>query len=234
MPLAHRFPPVPLLGLVLLAAALAACGSSSTGDGIAAKAPAEIVAAAEVAADTASSVHVSGSIVSGGSPITLDLDLLAGKGARGWLSENGLGFELIQTGASVYIKGSSAFYRHIGGAAAAGLLEGRWLKAPVSSTSFASLASLTDLRQLVDTAFASHGALTKGPLTTVAGQHAVGVSEPSSGGTLYIATSGRPYPIQISAGGANGSKISFDHWDEHVSLAPPANAVDIAQLQSGL
>ena len=226
-------PAARVLGLILLAAALAGCGSSSSGNGVAAKAPAEILAATKAAADVATSAHVSGSIVSGGLPITLDLDILAGKGARGRLSENGLSFELIQTGGTVYIKGSPAFYRHVGGAAAAQLLQGKWLKAPATSPEFGSLASLTDLRQLVDTTVANHGALAKGATTTVNGEKVVGVSDTAKGGTLYVATTGKPYPIEVTKGGASGGKIVFDRWDKPVVLAAPANAIDITQLRSG-
>jgi hypothetical protein len=233
MRLWHSLRAAPAPGLVLLATALAGCGSSSSGNGVAAKTPDEIVTAAKVAADAARSVHVSGSIVSGGSPITLDMDILAGKGGRGQLSESGRSFELIQTGGTVYIKGSPAFYRHVGGTAAAQLLQGKWLKAPTTSSEFASLASLTDLRQLVDTALANHGALTKGASTTVNGQKVVGVTDSSNGGTLYyIATTGQPYPIEVTKDGANGGKVVLDRWNESVSLAAPANAIDIAQLRS--
>jgi hypothetical protein len=232
MRLWHSLRAAAVPGLVLLATALAGCGGSSSGNGVAAKTPNEIVAATKVAADAARSVHVSGSIVSGGSPITLDMDVLAGKGGRGQLSESGLSFELIQTGGTVYIKGSPAFYRHIGGTAAAQLLQGRWLKAPTTSSEFASLASLTDLRQLIDTTLANHGALTKGATTTVDGQKVVGVTDTSKGGTLYIATTGQPYPIEVTKDGANGGKIVLDRWNESVSLAAPANAIDIAQLRA--
>jgi hypothetical protein len=222
----------PAIGTLLLVGLLGGCGSSSSGNGIAAKSPTDIVAAAKVAADAASSVHVSGSIVSGGSPITLDLDLLAGKGGRGRLTENGLGFELIEIGGTVYIKGSSAFYRHIGGTAAAQLLQGKWLKAPTTSKEFASISSLTNLRALVDTTLANHGALTKGGTTTITGQKVVGVTDTGKGGTLYVAETGQPYPIEIAKSGVGGGTIRFDRWNESVSLAAPANAIDIAQLQS--
>jgi hypothetical protein len=222
----------PALGLALLAGLLGGCGSSSSGNGVAAKTPTGIVAAAKVAADAASSVHVAGSIVSGGSPITLDLDLLAGKGGRGQLTENGLGFELIETGGTVYIKGSSAFYHHIGGSAAAQLLQGKWLKAPSTSKEFASISSLTDLRQLVDSTLANHGALAKGSTATVSGQKVVGVTDTGKGGTLYVAATGQPYPIEITKSGVGGGTITFDRWNESVSLAAPANAIDITQLRS--
>ncbi len=225
--------------LVLVAALVAGCGggsssssSSSSSNGVEGKAPADILAATKVASDGARSVHVSGSIVSGGTPITLDMNLLAGKGGRGQLSENGLSFELIQVGKTVYIKGSSAFYKHIGGSAAAQLLQGKWLKAPASSSDFASLSQLTDLRQLVDQTLANHGSsLKKTAVTTIDGQKAVGITDKTKGGTLYIAATGQPYPIQLTKSGSGGGKITFDRWNGAVSLAAPANAIDVAQLQ---
>jgi hypothetical protein len=223
-----------LLGLGLLAGLLGGCGGggSSSGNGVAAKNPTEIVAATKAAADAATSAHVSGAIVSNGSPITLNLDLASG-GGRGQLSLGGLGFELIEAGGTVYIKGSAAFYRHIGGAAAAQLLQGRWLKAPTTTPEFASIASLTDLHRLIDATLANHGTLAKTGTTTVSGQRVVGVTDQTKGGTLYVATTGKPYPIQIAKSGAGGGTVSFDRWNEAVTITPPANAIDITQLRSG-
>ena len=219
-----------------MAAVLGGCGGSSSGsssgNGIASKAPAEIVALAKVAADSASSVHVSGSIVSGGSPITLDLELLAGKGGRGRISENGLSFDLIQVDGTAYIRGSPAFYSHFGGPTAAQLFQGKWLKAPTSNGSFSTLGSLTNLSQLLDTALAEHGTLAKGTTTTLDGQQVLSVTDPSHGGTLYVATTGKPYPIEITKSGSSGGKISFDRWNAPVALAAPKNAIDLAQLQA--
>ena len=234
MPRRHAFTTAALLALLLIAVAIAGCGgsSSSSGNGVADKTPAEILAATKAASDAATSVHVSGSIVSDKSPITLDMNLLANKGGRGKLSESGLAFELIQVGGTVYIKGSAEFYKHIGGTAAAQLLQGKWLKAPSSDANFASLSQLTDLRQLVDQTLTSHGSLKKSGTTTVNGQKVVGITDTTKGGTLYIATTGKPYPIQISKGGSGGGKINFDSWNGTVTLAAPANAIDVAQLQS--
>jgi hypothetical protein len=229
--------------LLLAAGTLGACGggssssssSSSTppGNGVAAKSPSEIVAATKAAADTARTVHLSGKIVSEGSPIVLDMQLVAGKGGRGRIAENGLSFDLIQLGGTVYISGSPAFYRHVGGKAAAQLFQGKWLKASASSPDFASISSLTNLRKLIDSALASHGALAKGETTTVGGQKAVGVRDTSQGGTLYVATTGTPYPAEVSKNGGSAGKIVFDRWNGPVTLAAPANAVDIAQLRAG-
>jgi hypothetical protein len=218
---------------LLLVGVISGCGgSSSSGNGVADKSPNDILAATKAASDGAKAVHVSGSIVSDKSPITLDMNLLAGKGGQGQLSESGLAFELIQVGGTVYIKGSPAFYKHIGGTAAAQLLQGKWLKAPSSDADFASLSQLTDLRQLIDQTLASHGSLKKSGTTTINGQKVVGITDTTKGGTLYIATTGKPYPIAISKGGTGGGRITFDRWNSDVTLAAPKNAIDVAQLQS--
>jgi hypothetical protein len=218
------------LAMPLAALALASCGGSS-GNGIASKTPTEILARSKQAADSAKSVHVTGSIVSNGSPLTLDLSLLAGNGAHGTLSEGGSSFELIEVGGTVYLRGSESFYRRIGGAAAAQLLNGKWLKAPTSTPEFASLGSLTDMRQLIDSTLADHGTLAKGATTSVAGQRVVGLNDTSKGGTLYVAATGKPYPVQIARTGANGGRVTFGRWNAPVSLMPPAGAIDITQLQ---
>lgn len=224
--------PGPLVGLALLASLLAACGSSSAGNGVEGKTPNEILAGAKVLADAASSVHVSGSIVSAGSPITLNLYLLASKGGRGQLSENGLAFELIQIHGNAFIKGSDAFYRHIAGPTAAQALQGRWLKAKASSGGLASLASLTDLHQLLDATLTDHGALVKSTSATVDGQKVFAITDPSEGGTLYVAATGPPYPIEVTKGGSGAGSIVFDGWNEPVSVTAPTDAIDINQLQS--
>jgi hypothetical protein len=50
------------------------------------------------------------------------------------------------------------------------------------------------------------------------------------GGTLSVATSGQPYPVQIAKGGASGGTISFDQWNASVPLTAPAGAVDLNAL----
>jgi hypothetical protein len=220
------------LAVALLGSALSGCGGSSSGNGIASKSPAEIVAAAKSAADTAASVHVSGAI-SEGTPLSIDLHLLAGKGGRGRITQNGISFELITLGGTVYIKGSPAFYQKIGGTAAAQLFQGKWLKAPAGAGEFASITSLTDLRKLMDTTLTSHGKLTKGATTSVNGKTAVTVNDSVKGGVLYVASTGKPFPVQISKSGSGGGKIVFDRWNEAVTVSPPPNAINITQLRTG-
>lgn len=222
-----------LLSALALASVAGCGGSSGDGSGLASKSAAQIVAAAQAAADGAHTVHVAGSIINGGTPIELDMELVNGTGGRGRLTENGLSFELVELGGYVYIKGSQAFYSHVAGSAAAQLLDGKWLKASASSGTFSSLTSLTNLRKLLDSTLTSHGALTKGATSTVEGHQAIAIKDATHGGTLYVATSGTSYPLQITKGGNSGGRITFSHWNEPVKLKAPPGAVDLSQLQSG-
>ena len=222
----------PLACLPLALAALAGCGSSSSSNSIASKSATQIVSESKTAADGASAVHVSGALTSGGSPVTLDLNLVAGKGARGELSQNGASFKLILLGDTAYISGSPAFYRSLGGTAAAQIFNGKWLKASAKTGDFASFGQLADMRKLIDSTLAGHGAVTKGSITVVNGQKVIAVNDGSKQGTLYVATTGKPYPIQLSKGGSESGKITFDRWNQPVAIAAPAGAVDLAELKA--
>jgi hypothetical protein len=218
--------------LAVVASLAAACGGSggASSNGVASKSPDGIVAAATTAIRDAKSVHVSGSISNSGSPITLNLNLAAGKGGTGAMSENGLSFRIIVVKNVVYISGSDAFWRHFGGSAAAQLFHGKWLRGPATGQ-LASVAVLTNLQTLFNRLLASHGTLAKGPTSTLHGQKVVAVNDKTRGGTLYVATTGKPYPIEISKTGPQGGHVVFDRYNEAVSLNPPANSIDVSKLR---
>ena len=230
----------PAVLAALLALALAACGSSSSSsssssgsgpsNGITSKSPDQIVSAATSAVGSVDSVHVSGKVASGGQNVALDLNLVNGKGGTGSMSQNGLGFKIVALGPEVYINGSSAFWNKFGGSAAAQLLSGKWLKAPASGQ-LSSLATLTDVQKLFSQLLSTHGKLAKGQTTTVQGRQVVAVNDTTNGGTLYVATTGKPYPIEISKTGSQGGQLVFNRFNQPVSLTAPANAIDISQLK---
>jgi len=161
------------------------------------------------------------------------MELVANHGGKGTITLEGLKVALVQVGRSVYIKGGADFYRQIAGNAAAELLQGKWLKAPTSDSDLASLSSLTDLGKLIDATLAAHGTLSSAPAARIDGQPVVGVSDSAKSGTLYVAATGRPYPLEIVKTGQDAGKITFDRWNKAVKLVPPAGAIDASQLQSG-
>jgi hypothetical protein len=146
------------------------------------------------------------------------------------MSQSGLGFQMVVLNQTVYINGGPAFWRHYGGAAAAQLFQGKWLKAPAGGT-FSSVALLTNVHGLFNQLLASHGTLAKGATTTVDGQKVVAVKDTTKGSTLYVATTGKPYPVEIVKAGSDGGRVVFDRFNDSVSLTAPTNAIDISQLK---
>lgn len=225
---------VPALALVLTAALLAGCGSSkkeSASNGEASKSPTQVLADAKAAATNAASAHVAGSIVSGGTPISLDLSMARGKGAKGSMSTNGLSFDLVRVGDTVYIKGSDEFYKHFAGAAVAQLLHGNWLKASATQGQLKSLAPLTSIGALFTGISTHHGKLASEGTTTYHGQKVAEIRDTSDNSKLYVAATGKPYPVAIVGGkkGQSGA-ITFDDWNKSVSLSAPSDAIDISQF----
>ena len=220
---------------VILAFAIAACGgssgsASSSDNGISSKSPDQIVSAVNTAVNGVNSVHVAGAVSNGGSKTTLDLNLVNGKGGKGTMSQSGLAFKIVAVGNQVYINGSNAFWQKFGGSAAAQLLSGKWLKAPATGQ-LSSIASLTNVHTLFNQLLSSHGKLAKGSTTTVHGQKVIAVNDTTNGGTLYVATTGKPYPIELNKSGSDGGQITFDQFNQPVTLAAPSNSIDISKLQ---
>jgi hypothetical protein len=228
---------VPALALVLIAVLVAGCGSSkkeSASNGEASKSPTQVLADAKAAATKADSVHVAGSIVSEGTPIKLDLSMARGKGAKGSMSTNGLSFDLVRVGDTVYIKGSDEFYKHFAGAAVAQLLHGKWLKASASTGQLKSLAPLTSIGALFTGISTHHGKLASEGATTYHGQKVAEVRDTSDNSKLYVAATGKPYPVAIvGAKQGQSGTVTFDDWNSRVSLSAPKDAIDISQLGGG-
>ena len=223
--------------LVLLAALLAGCGGhgkSAKPNGEASKPADRVLADAKAAATSASSAHVSGNIESGGTPIKLDLSTARGKGAKGSMSTNGLKFDLVRIGDTLYIRGSDAFYKHFAGAAIAQLLHGKWLKASATHGRLQSLAPLTSLGALFAGISSQHGKLVNDGKTTYHGDEVVAIRDKSDNSKLYVAATGKPYPVAIVGGkkGQSGT-IAFDDWNKPVSLSAPSGAIDISKLGGG-
>ena len=97
---------------------------------------------------------------------------------------------------------------------------------------FSSFSSLTDIKALVDNITSATGTLTKGSTATIDGQPAIGITDSSTGGVLYVATTGPAYPLQLKLGKGKG-QVDFTDWDQPVTLTAPAHPVDYAKLTGG-
>jgi hypothetical protein len=53
----------------------------------------------------------------------------------------------------------------------------------------------------------------------------IAVKDTTNGGTLYVATTGEPYPIEVIKNGSDGGQIAFDSFNQPVRLTPPSDAI---------
>ncbi len=231
---ARRRAPAWLLSTALaLLVALSGCGSSD--NGVAAKSAKEILQASKAAAIGASSVRVVGVSKVRGSSFTINAHLALGS-ARARISLLGLDYEVIRIGETVYLKGSQAFYARLGASLGKTLHVpvGTWLKAPAGSGPLGQLAALTDLPKELSLMLSTSAYLTKGASTTIDGQKAIALKEKAKlyEGVLYVATTGKPYPIElVKSGGRERGRTRFSGWDRGVSLRAPSPAVEVGGLK---
>jgi hypothetical protein len=224
----------PALALVLTAVLLAGCGGSKQSappNGEASKPAPQVLADAKAAATSASSAHVAGDIVSNGTHITLDLSLARDKGAKGSVSINGLAFDLVKIGDIAYIRGSDAFYKHFAGPTVAQLIHGKWIKAPTTAKQFRPFAALASVSGIFAEISTHHGKLVNDGKATYQGQPVVVIRDASDDSKLYVAATGKPYPVALIGGGAKQSgTVTFSDWNEPVSLSAPSGALDVSQF----
>jgi hypothetical protein len=221
------------LAFVLTTVLLAGCGSSkkaAPANDEASKPAAQVLTDAKSAATQASSAHVVGSIKSTGTPITIDLSTARNKGAKGSMSTSGLSFDLVRIGDTLYIRGSDAFLKHFAGAAAAQLLHGRWLKASATHGRLRSLAPLTSLAALFGGITTHHGKLVNDGKTTYKGQPVVVIRDASDNSKLYVAATGKPYPVALVGSKKQPGTITFGDWNKSVSLSAPSGAISISKF----
>lgn len=218
-----------LAGLAVVVALAGCGGSSSSGSGIASESPQKILGDSLAAANGLKSVHAAGTVNSGGQHITLDIQLVGGKGGQGQITLGGLSFKLVGLNHYAYMQAPPAVWEKAGApASAAQKLEGKWLRTPATGQ-FASIASLTDIHTLFSQLLSQHGKkLTTGAESTVAGRKVVALK--SDQGTLYVAATGKPYPVEVVKPGSNGGRIDFDRFNEAVALSAPTNTINLPSV----
>ncbi|MFK0130078.1 hypothetical protein ACIQRZ_06945 [Streptomyces rubiginosohelvolus] len=223
------------LALVLcggLTVALAACGTEEDPDkgtnGVAKLSAAQIDKKARAAADAASAVRLSGTLVSKGGTYELDMKLNA-EGGMGSVTSKKQSFALLRVEDELYLKAPAEFWTHEGSggesetadAAAADKLGGKYVKVPKGDPSYRLLRGFTDKKVLLDGLLALHGTLNKGGRDTVAGQRTIQIlGGKGEGGAFDVSLEKEPYPVRVARGGGGGT-VSLADWGQAFPLAAP-------------
>ncbi|GAA2121045.1 lipoprotein [Actinomadura alba] len=206
-------------------------------NGVAAKSPQEILAAAKNALASATSAHVKGKMNDGGGTISMNLRLgrAGGKGTlKAPIGRASHTIALISVDGKFYVK-SPGLWRAVGGAAAANLIGARWVVVPPKNAKdFAEFEQMIDLKKFADEVLKPEGkTITKGEPTVIDGKPAIALIDGKDDSKLYIATTGTPYPLKIEPAkpAKDGEGIDFLDYNAPYTVTAPTDVLDLSEIQ---
>jgi hypothetical protein len=227
-----------LLALALLSLSTAGCGSSD--NGVTAKSASEILQATRTAAQNANSVHVvSSATTTHGGSLTLDASLAKDQG-RANVSFFRFSLQAIRTDDTIYVKGNELFAARLGAVLGVKVPANTWIKGPAKGTLGRAAGTFTNITTELPVMLAGTGKVTKGTKVKIDGQPTIvlKLSRKLYTGSLYVATTGQPYPLKLlktgtgdTPGFSETGQTTFTNWNDPITVTPPTHAVDISQLQ---
>jgi hypothetical protein len=213
-----------------LTAALAGCAEEVDPDagtnGVAKLSAKKIESKARQAVEAADAVRLSGNIVSHGETYELDMRLKE-DGGSGKVTTEASTFEFLRVDDDLYLKADANFWKSQedreseADAAAAGKLDGKYVKVPAGDPAYKQLSGFTEMDLLLDGLLVLHGGLSKGERTEVSGVRTIRVAGgKGSGGTLDVSLEGTPYPLRFQRAGDAGV-LRLADWNEDFELEAP-------------
>ncbi|MER6688350.1 hypothetical protein [Streptomyces minutiscleroticus] len=223
-----------LCALVVTGTGLTGCGGGEDPDagtnGVGKLSPAKIHAKTKAAAEGASTVRLSGAVISDKRTYKLDMRLRE-DGGSGSVTSKGSTFRLLRVGEQLYIKADAGFWSHAddadgGGSAsdagAAEKLQGKYVKVPQGDPAYQQLSVFTDKDTLLDGLLSLHGEVTTDGRHEQNGVRTVRLTgDKGSGGTLDVSLEGRPYPLTLTRAGGAGT-LRMTDWNKDFALEEPS------------
>ncbi|MGH9297916.1 MAG: hypothetical protein ACRDZP_08080 [Acidimicrobiales bacterium] len=207
--------------------AFSACGAGASSS-LASESPKAIVNSAANAISKASSVHLDASGSSNGQKLGINMELFKSGDIDGTLSIAGHSFQIVIANGGAYLKADLSFWESSASVppALAKKLANKWVKAPSASNlgvnSFSMKSLATSLRH-------PGGGLSKGGIKTIDGESAISIKAKGHG-TLWVASSGTPYPVEIDSFGSAPGKASLTRWNLGTLPTVPKGALNLAGL----
>jgi hypothetical protein len=203
---------------------------ASSGNGVAALTADQILAMTKAALAAADGVRISGSGTAGGTETKIDMRYGQDR-AGGSSTIDRERVDLVRAGDVAYVRASTAWWNRLDVSAdVATALGGRYLKTAMTDPRFKDVVDYTTLPVVAEEYLKPGGTMSKGGTKTVAGTPAIGLVDSSGlNGTLWVATTGTPYPLsQVSEGGV----LNFTEYGTPVTVPEPpaAQVVDADTL----
>ncbi len=189
--------------------------------------PQKILDRANKAALSARSVHIVGA-----SP-QASLDLVATKDAsEGTRSAGETVLKTRAVDGVIYIKADEAYWTQAFNAKKAKEIGDKWVAGELSNPKLASFKQTSTLRPLINQFLRLDESAQVGDVGVAQNQPAVPIT--ASIGTLWVATTGKPYPLLLTSSPdqPEASQIDFTQWDKKVEItAPPKKqTISLADL----
>lgn len=240
---------VALVGLAVAATSLSGCQSDQTGstppaappivkttapaapadNGVAALTADKILQRAKAALVKTKSFRAKGTMDEDGKQIAADLKV-DGADFAATMAFDKAQVKLLAVGGQKYLQPNAQFWISTDpkqGAFLAKTIGNRWVAGAGSDKSFADLFTIGDVDELLKPT----GALSKGTQKQIHGVPAIGLKDAGDpGSVLYIATTGEPYPLQMTG---KGSTMEFSAFGEKFAgIAKPSadQIIDLGKL----
>jgi hypothetical protein len=253
-----RAVPAVLLAAALAAAATACSSSSSSGTSAAVTTPGSSTTSASASASAspastgkltgtaatalvtkavantkaAPSVVVKGTGVStgtAGQTVTFDLTLVQKAGCQGTIAQSKTEtFQLVETGGSVWLKPSTAYYASLKiSKAALALVADKWIKVKSTDSQIGDLPKICSFSGLFGSLKTPTGASYVATPTTYQGQSAYEVTQAGQQGYAFVTNSATPMLAKLAEPGASGGVITFTAYSTPLTITAPSAAESI-------
>ncbi|MGC1184503.1 MAG: hypothetical protein WBA31_05030 [Candidatus Dormiibacterota bacterium] len=190
----------------------------------------QIIEAAGAALRTAHSFEIQASSTVAASPASITFEIEGPHLGGGSFTSAAVAFQAEELGGVDYFR-SKTLWSQVGGASLQADLGDRWVFIAASSATAAQLTlafgELTSASSLASEITKADKAAVRGKADAVTGQPAVAVHE-SPTDTIYVATTGKPYPlrwVQSTAG-----VVTFSHFGKRFHLKAPRKPLNLAAI----
>ena len=217
--------------LVVAGAGVTGCGGDDPDagtNGVGKLPPAKIQSRTVSAAKAAETVRMSGAVISNKRTYKLNMQL-KDDGGTGSVTSKGVTFQLLRVDEHLFIKADADFWDHQDGksddgtsdAAAAGKLQGKYVKVPKGDPAYKQLSVFTDKDVLLDGLLTLHGELATDGHHEQAGLRTIRLTgDEGAGGELDVSLEGKPYPLLLVRAGGAGT-LRLTDWGKQFALEAP-------------
>jgi hypothetical protein len=222
-----------ILGSTALAAALVLSSCAAAANGVATKSGPAIVNAAGAALISARTFEIQATSGGSGSPASVTFKIEGKNLGEGSFVTSSVSFQAEELHGIDYFR-SQTLWNQVGGPTLQGALGNRWVFISAGSATATELTAVfgtltsppTMAKQLTKDAQTS----VRGKVGNIDGEPVISVTEPKAG-TIYVATTGKPYPLRWEQGTVG--RVVFSNFGVHFSIKAPKGAVNLAAILHG-